>query len=80
MIILMEEGQYLWIGLKEGMDKHKHMDLILDPHLQVEVDQDEGDSTYRPLPSRIAKVQEWQLWPAPFSRKEGLSFYSSSLS
>ena len=78
LIILREEGQYLWVGLKEGMEKLKDMDLILDSHLQV--DQGEGDSAYRPLPSRSAKVQEWQLWPAHFSRKEGLPFYSSSLS
>ena len=34
----MEEGQYLWIGLMEGMEKLKDMGLILDPHLQVGVD------------------------------------------
>ena len=43
------------------MDKLKDMGLILNPHLQVEVDQGEEDSTYQPLPRRSAKVQEWQL-------------------
>ena len=56
MVILRKEGLYLWISLIEGMDKLKNMDVILDHHLQVEVDQDEGDNTYQPLPRRSAKV------------------------
>ena len=59
MLILREEGLYLWISLIEGMDKLKDMDVILDHHLQVEVDQDEGDNTYQPLPRRSARFQEW---------------------